>query len=145
MAPEENARDRLHGIGGEIAFAVFPGPDAEGLQQMDRRLLHDDLVEHHSAAPHPAADAQLPLEQGHLFPGPGQKIARHQARRPPADDGDIHFEHVGQLFVKPVDDGPRDGDFVEFHVSSLRCAVSGVIEKESAGIPALVRRCPARR
>jgi len=116
----------LDGVGRVVAGRVEFGAHAEEIENLPSLLLDDDLVEHHAAAPHPAADAELSLEDRRLASGLRQKVSSHETGGTAADNRHVEFDAVQKLFQIPFRDGPRDHDFAQFHSLALpfQCAAS---------------------
>jgi len=113
--PGADRGDRLDGVGRKIARLVFFRPDPEVIENPFCLSLDDDLVEHHPAAPHAAADAELAFVEGDLLSAPRQEVGRDKTRGPAADNGHIDIEMRQQLLRVRLDNGPCDGDFVQCH------------------------------
>jgi len=107
--------DRLDGVGRVVAGLVLLRPDPEEVEYLLRLFLDNDLIEHHPAAPHAAADAELALVEGDPLARLRQKVGRDEPRGPAAHNGHIDVEVRQELLRVRLDDGPGDGDFVEWH------------------------------
>src|SRR3712207_9193633 len=77
----EQGRSALHGIRRVKSVAVFLVIDTEILEDVERFLLHDELVEHHRSAPHSAAGGEFAVEKCHTKSGLCHVVGCRYARR----------------------------------------------------------------